>query len=130
VGFLLRLNALVFAIFGLFLLANPELALQWIGLVSQEPRSDSLSPELLWLARAWGISLLIASLLMPLLASYLSERGLRQAGSAMMVISFALSFLIVIAPGEWVLGRILSIALGTLFGFGYLFALQGRRRNL
>jgi hypothetical protein len=79
--------------------------------------------------RMIGAVLVIVATMMPVVAAFASERTLRQVASIMVPVCLTLSFLTVVAPGSWTLGRWGYIAVGTAFALAYLYGLQGRRRN-
>jgi hypothetical protein len=117
IALVLRVGAVVFAVSALALLLEPSFFVRFIGVVGTE---DAVTPELTWAMRMIGAVLV---------AAFASERTLRQVASIMVPVCLTLSFLTVVAPGSWTLGRWGYIAVGTAFASAYLYGLQGRRRN-
>jgi len=105
---------------------EPSFFVRFIGVVGTE---DAVTPELTWAMRMIGAVLVIVATMMPVVAAFASERTLRQVASIMVPVCLTLSFLTVVAPGSWTLGRWGYIAVGTTFALAYLYGLQGRRRN-
>lgn len=122
----LRIGAVVFAISAIALLSSPGNFLDFIGITSQTALATQ---ELIWAMRMTGLTLVIVALMMPVVAAFAPERVLRQVGIVMVPTCIGLSLLSAFAPGQWGVGRILYVAIGVAFALGYLFALQGRRRN-
>jgi ABC-type Mn2+/Zn2+ transport system permease subunit len=116
----------VFAVSALALLLEPSFFVRFIGVVGTE---DAVTPELTWAMRMIGAVLVIVAMMMPVVAAFASERTLRQVASIMVPVCLTLSFLTVVAPGSWTLGRWGYIAVGTAFALAYIYGLQGRRRN-
>ncbi|MBM3655596.1 MAG: hypothetical protein FJW91_01340 [Actinobacteria bacterium] len=123
---ILRLGAIVFAVSALALLITPELFLDFLDL---EEGSTGYSQELIWAMRMMGACLLIASVMMPLVAAFASERALRQVGVLMVGICSLLSLLTFIAPAPWGNGKVVFALVGGLFVLAYLYGLRGRRRK-
>lgn len=126
IALVLRVGAVVFAVSALALLLEPSFFVRFIGVVGME---DAVTPELTWAMRMIGAVLVIVATMMPVVAAFASERTLRQVASIMVPVCLTLSFLTVVAPGSWTLGRWGYIAVGTAFALAYLYGLQGRRRN-
>jgi O-antigen/teichoic acid export membrane protein len=126
IALVLRVGAVIFAVSALALLVEPSFFVKFIGVVGAE---DSVSPELSWAMRMIGAVLVIVATMMPVVAAFASDRTLRQVASIMVLVCLTLSFLTVVAPGNWTLGRWGYLAAGTAFALAYLYGLQGRRRN-
>jgi O-antigen/teichoic acid export membrane protein len=126
IALVLRLGALVFAVSALALLIDPNFFVTFTGVVVAE---GSVPPELAWAMRMMGAVLIIVATMMPVVAAFASERTLRQVAAIMVPTCLTLSFLTVVAPGRWTLGRWGFIVLGTVFALAYLYGLQGRRRD-
>lgn len=123
---ILRLGAIIFAISAFALLLSPERFLKFLGF---DPEEVNYSVELLWAMRMIGACLLIASVMMPVVASFAQERALRQVGALMVGISALLTVLTLATPAPWGIGKALFIAVGGGFALAYLYGLKGRRRN-
>ena len=126
IALVLRIGAVIFALSALALLLNPRYFLDFIGVTSE---TNLATQELLWAMRMMGLTLVIVSITMPVVAAFAPERVLRQVAVVVVPNCVGLSVLSAFAPGEWVVGRIGYVAIGIGFALGYLFALQGRRRN-
>lgn len=126
IALVLRVGGIIFAVSALALLIEPNFFLEFLGVVTEE---SVVSAELIWAMRMMGVVLVIVSTMMPVVAAFASERTLRQVAAVMVPTCFALSLFTLTAPGIWSLGRWVYIAIGTCFGFAYLYGLQGRRRN-
>ena len=126
IALVLRIGAVVFALSAFALLFNPWYFLDFIGVTSQ---ANLATQELVWAMRMIGLTLVIVALMMPVVAAFAPERVLRQVAIVMVPTCIGLSILSAFAPGQWGTGRILYVAIGVCFALGYLFALQGRRRN-
>ena len=122
----LRMGAIVFALSALALIAAPEFFLEFLKI---EKNESGYSEEIIWAMRMIGAVLVIVATMMPVVAAFASERTLRQVASIMVLVCLTLSFLTVVAPGSWTLGRWGYIVVGTTFALAYLYGLQGRRRN-
>ena len=79
--------------------------------------------------RMIGVCLLIASVMMPLVAAFASERALRQVGVLMVGICSLLTLLTFLTPAPWGIGKVAYLLVGTLFTLAYIYGLRGRRRN-
>ena len=126
IALVLRVGAVVFAVSALALLVEPSFFVKFIGVVGAD---ESVTSELTWAMRMIGAVLVIVATMMPAVAAFASERTLRQVASIMVLVCLTLSFLTVVAPGSWTLGRWGYIVVGTTFALAYLYGLQGRRRN-
>lgn len=126
IALVLRVGAIVFAVSALALLIEPNFFIKFIGVIDG---ASSVTPELSWAMRMMGAVLVIVATMMPVVAAFASERTLRQVAAIMVPTSLALSYLTVVAPGNWTLGRWIYTVVGTGFGLAYLYGLQGRRRN-
>jgi hypothetical protein len=126
IALVLRVGAIIFGVSAVALLIEPSFFLRFLGIVSQ---SDQIPSELHWAMRMIGLVLTIVAAMMPAVASFATERVLRQVAVVMTLVSAALSLLTVSAPGEWTVGRGLYVTIGGLFAIAYLYGLQGRRRN-
>ena len=126
IALVLRVGAIIFGVSALALLVEPAFFLKFLGIVSQ---SDQVPSELNWAMRMIGLVLIIVAAMMPVVAAFASERVLRQVAVVMTLVSSALSLLTVSAPGRWTIGRSAYVVVGGIFVFGYIYGLQGRRRN-
>lgn len=126
IALVLRIGAVVFALSAAALLFNPRYFLDFIGVTSQ---TNPSTQEIVWSMRMIGLTLVIVSIMMPVVAAFAPERVLRQVAVVMVPTCIGLSILSAFAPGEWVAGRVVYVVIGVGFALAYLFALQGRRRN-
>ena len=126
IALVLRIGAVVFALSAIALMVNPAYFLHFIGVTSEENLATS---ELEWAMRMIGLTLVIVSIMMPVVAAFAPERVLRQVAVVMVPTCMGLSILSAFAPGQWVAGRFAYVAIGLGFALAYVFALQGRRRN-
>lgn len=125
-AFTLRMGAIVFALSALALIAAPELFLEFLKIAKEE---SGYSEEIIWAMRMIGVCLLIASVMMPLVAAFASERALRQVGVLMVGICSLLTLLTFLTPAPWGIGKVAYLLVGTLFTLAYIYGLRGRRRN-
>jgi O-antigen/teichoic acid export membrane protein len=126
IALVLRVGAIIFGVSALALLVEPAFFLKFLGLFTQ---NDQVPAELNWAMRMIGLVLIIVAAMMPVVAAFASERALRQIAVVMILVSSALSLLTVSAPGKWTIGRGLYVVVGGVFAIGYIYGLQGRRRN-
>ena len=125
-AFTLRMGAIVFALSALALIAAPELFLEFLKIAKEE---SGYSEEIIWAMRMIGVCLLIASVMMPLVAAFASERALRQVGVLMVGICSLLTLLTFLTPAPWGMGKVVYLLVGALFTLAYIYGLRGRRRN-
>ena len=125
-AFTLRMGAIVFALSALALIAAPELFLEFLKIAKEE---SGYSEEIIWAMRMIGVCLLIASVMMPLVAAFASERALRQVGVLMVGICSLLTLLTFLTPAPWGIGKVSYLLVGTLLTLAYIYGLRGRRRN-
>ena len=125
-AFTLRMGAIVFALSALALIAAPELFLEFLKIAKEE---SGYSEEIIWAMRMIGVCLLIASVMMPLVAAFASERALRQVGVLMVGICSLLTLLTFLTPAPWGIGKVVYLLVGALFTLAYIYGLRGRRRN-
>ena len=118
---LLRSTAGLLALSALALLIRPGELIALLGLTSGR--------ELEWSFRLVGIGNLGMAALLTLAAAFLAERGLRQAGAILLLISAATFVLTIFLPGGWGLWHLLLLILEVTLVAAYFFALKGRRRN-
>ncbi|MBC7463095.1 MAG: hypothetical protein H7227_02415 [Actinobacteria bacterium] len=121
---ILRLHASFLFFLAIVLLIRPGTVLQFMGVESQ-----SITPDLSWSLRFAGSLLLLPALLAPLTAAFAGERGLRQAGAGMAVISLCIGVVTALAPIGLTAGKILMALIWLVFAVLYLYALRGRGRN-
>lgn len=122
----LRMGAIVFALSALALLAAPEFFLEFLKIAKDE---SGYSEEIIWAMRMIGVCLLIASVMMPLVAAFASERALRQVGVLMVGICSLLTLFTFLTPAPWGIGKVSYLLVGALFTLAYIYGLRGRRRN-
>lgn len=118
---LLRSTAGLLALSALALLIRPGELIALLDLTSGR--------ELEWSFRLVGIGNLGMAALLTLAAAFLAERGLRQAGAILLLISAATFVLTIFLPGGWGLWHLLLLILEVTLVAAYFFALKGRRRN-
>jgi hypothetical protein len=120
----LRLEATLLFFLSILLVANPEIATNFIGF-----DSAAVTPEVKWALRVVGAILLLPALLAPLVAAFAGERGLRQAAAGMGFISAGIGTVCLISPAGLKM-RTMAVALvWYLFALLYFYALRGRGRN-
>ena len=122
----LRMGAIVFALSALALIAAPEFFLEFLKI---EKNESGYSEDIIWAMRMMGVCLLIASVMMPLVAAFASERALRQVGVLMVGICTLLTLLTFLTPAPWGIGKVAYLLVGTFFSLAYIYGLRGRRRN-
>lgn len=120
----LRLHASLLFFLAIALLIRPSVVLQFMGV-----ESAIITSELTWSLRLTGAILLLPALLAPITAAFAGERGLRQAGAGMAVISLCVGVVTAFAPIGFTAGRILISVIWFLFAALYFHALRGRGRN-
>lgn len=120
----LRLHASFLFFLAIALVVRPNSVLQFMGF-----KEDLFTQELLWTLRLMGVFLLFPALLAPLTAAFAGERGLRQAGAGMGVLSVCAAIVSFIAPIGVTAGKILFAIICLLFAALYFYALRGRGRN-
>ena len=123
---ILRMGAIVFALSALALVAAPEFFLEFLKIAKEQ---SGYSKEIIWAMRMIGVCLLIASVMMPLVAAFASERALRQVGVLMVGICSLLTLLTFLTPAPWGIGKVAYLFVGTLFTLAYIYGLRGRRRH-
>lgn len=121
---ILRLHASCLFFLAVALLVRPKVVLQFMGV-----QSAVITAELTWSLRLMGALLLLPALLAPLTAAFAGERGLRQAGAGMAVISLGVGGVTALAPIGFTAGKLLVSAIWIIFAGFYVFALRGRGRN-
>ena len=121
---LLRVGAVSVAITAVIAIAAPTLLASALGLPLD------LDPEMvLWTLRISGAVLLPLAGFMALAAAFFPERALRQSGALMMLFLVVASLLLVVAPTEWVWGRVTFLVLAGLALPLYFKALRARLRH-
>lgn len=121
---LLRVGAVSVAITAVIAITAPTLLASALGLPLD------LDPEMvLWTLRISGAVLLPLAGFMALAAAFFPERALRQSGALMMLFLVVASLLLMVAPTEWVWGRVTFLVLAGLALPLYFKALRARLRH-